>query len=337
MTKYALIFASFFLACPGAHAVAKCSRANLNKCLDSVCAINFSSNPLARCQYCGTSEAGTPPASGKKGMRNVSVGASSKYTISEKELKNAPSEPGQRYVWARTECMKKVAGCTDEDIEESYDSLIEQSCAAAKVSMDRAEKLDELAKAESKSKSSCESLITQCMLLDKACTADYRNCKENSDFDKFFASCSIENTGCDEHISAIRETLLAARDTAVNSAEDALQHIVAAYQNKRLTLLNDAKNSCKDNRAYNRCVATVCANNMTFKCERATDEYPEHADKIFNSENAAAAALCGFYKAACATIDSWTAKTISKQQKTEEFNIQTENRVKELIKQSEKK
>ncbi len=303
MNKYALFLASTLLACPVAWGATTCSRANLTRCLDSVCAINFSSNPLARCQYCGTSNAGTPPETGKKGLRNVSVGASAKYTISEKELKNAPSEPGQRYVWARTECTKKVTGCTDDDIETVYDTLIEQSCAAAKVTMDRAEKLESLAKSATKSKSSCESLIDQCMTMDKTCAADWRNCKENADFDKFFANCGIENTGCDEHLSAIRETLLASRDSAIKSADKTLDAIIAAYQSKRTSLLNDAKNSCANDKAFNSCVATVCRNNMTFGCQRVEKEYPEHADKIFSSENASAAALCAFYKTACQTLD----------------------------------
>ena len=106
------------------HAATKCSTANLTRCLDSVCAINVSSNPAARCQYCGTSNAGTPP---KSKMRSVSAGASAKYNISEKELKKAPEDPGQRYAWATTQCIKKVAGCSADDVSEAYDKLIEQS------------------------------------------------------------------------------------------------------------------------------------------------------------------------------------------------------------------
>lgn len=299
--QLSFLISAVLLACPVANAATTCSRANLTRCLDSVCAINFSSNPSARCQYCGTSDAGTPPTSGKKGMRNVSVGSSSKYTISDKELKNAPAEPGQRYIWARTQCMAKVAGCTDDDITDTYDTLIEQSCAAAKVSFDRSQKLDELAK--SKTMATCEPLITQCLIADTACAADYSNCKENTNFDKFFSSCSVENTGCDEHISTIRETLLAARDTAIKSAEQSLERIVAIYQNERNSLLNDAKASCKNDSGYNRCVATVCKNNMKYGCVRPDDQYPEHADLIYNSENAAANALCQFYKTACRTID----------------------------------
>ena len=109
-----------------------CSRANLTRCLDSACAINMSSNPSARCQYCGTATAGKP--SSKKEMRSVSVGASAKYNISEKELKKAPSDPGERYSWATKLCLQKVSGCNAEDVSDTYDPLIEQSCKAAGVS-----------------------------------------------------------------------------------------------------------------------------------------------------------------------------------------------------------
>ena len=77
----------FISVCSGAFAATQqCSRANLTRCLDSVCAINISSNPAARCQYCGSVGAGTPP---NTKMKSVSVGASAKYNISDKELKKA--------------------------------------------------------------------------------------------------------------------------------------------------------------------------------------------------------------------------------------------------------
>ena len=78
------LFVALFLVPSDVWAAVSCSRANLTRCLDSVCAINISSNPAARCQYCGTPSAGAPSATG---MRGVSVGASAKYNISDKELK----------------------------------------------------------------------------------------------------------------------------------------------------------------------------------------------------------------------------------------------------------
>ena len=111
------------LTIPGVSVAATCSQANLTRCLDSVCAINVSSNPSARCQYCGTSSAGTPPT--KSGMQSLSLGQSAKYTLSEKELKNAPTDPGQRYAWATEQYIKKIDGCTPDDVSDIYDKLIE--------------------------------------------------------------------------------------------------------------------------------------------------------------------------------------------------------------------
>ena len=111
-----------------------CSVANLTRCLDSVCAINIGANPAARCQYCGSSSAGEPTKS--TAMKSVSAGASAKYIISDKELKKAPSDPGERYVWGTKLCLEKLSGCTPDDVEENYDNLIEQSCKAAGISAD---------------------------------------------------------------------------------------------------------------------------------------------------------------------------------------------------------
>ena len=106
-----------------------CSVANLTRCLDSVCAINVGANPAARCQYCGSASAGEPSKSTT--MKSISAGAFAKYTISDKELKKAPSDPGERYVWGTKLCLQKVSGCTPDDVTDNYDSLVEQSCKAA--------------------------------------------------------------------------------------------------------------------------------------------------------------------------------------------------------------
>ena len=202
----AFVFTAFFGA---SYAAPSCSHANLTRCLDSVCAINISSNPSARCQYCGTSGAGTPP---KNAMRSVSAGSSAKYNISDKELKKAPTDPGERYAWATSQCIAKVSNCTPDDVSEVYDKLIEQSCTAAGVSAQMKKLQSNIGK--SKSKSTCESEITVCITDSKRCTSDYRKCEENSDFDKFFSVCSTEVSGCDEHVSEIRTELLASNPDA---------------------------------------------------------------------------------------------------------------------------
>ena len=289
MKTQILLLLSAALLCTNAHAVAKCSHANLTRCLDSACAINISSNRAARCQYCGTSSAGTPPAA-KKGMKSVSVGTSSKYNITDKELKNAPEDPGERYAWATAQCIKKVSGCTAEDVSDTYDKLIEQSCTAAGVSAKLDKTLDQIAK--KKTKSSCKTDITACLVADKYCTADYRKCSENADFDKFFSTCSVNATGCDDYISEIRETLIAARDEAIKNTDTVLNKIISAYKTARDKKLSEIKAGCTDNAARDACVETVCARNMPNKCGDG-----------YESEKASAIGLCKFYDIACATID----------------------------------
>ena len=264
---------------------AKCSRANLTRCLDSACALNISSNPAARCQYCGTASAGTPNT--KNAMRAVSAGASAKYNISDKDLKKAPTDPGERYAWATEQCIAKVTGCTPDDVTETYDKLIEQSCTAAGISA-KMEKLQKQA-AKSRTKTDCSNEISACIIADNACTADYRNCEANADFDKFFSTCGVQSTGCDNFISDIRTELIAERDSAIKNADTILAKIIATYQNARETKLANTRSDCEENKAFEQCVETVCNSNMPDKC----------AD---NTEKVSAGLLCQFYKTACKTL-----------------------------------
>ena len=128
--------------------------------------------------------------------------------------------------------------------------------------------------------------------MDKYCSADYRKCAENADFDKFFAACSVESAGCDDYISEIRDTLIAARDNAITNADAILDAIIAAYQSARDKQISDIKSGCTDNSARDACVDTVCATNMPNRC-----------DIGYESEKSAAMELCKFYDTACATID----------------------------------
>ena len=268
-------------------ATASCSRANLTRCLDSVCAINISSNPAARCQYCGTSNAGTPP---KNAMRTVSAGASAKYNISDKELKKAPTDAGERYAWATTQCIKRVAGCTADDVSDTYDSLIEQSCKAAGVSAQLDRTL--AAAAKQKSRVSCENDIRACLIADTYCMADFRNCQSDADFDKFFSACGVNATGCDDHISTIRDELIADRDTAIKNADTILTQIVASYSAAREKKLSGIKSSCTDNSARDACISAVCQRSMANQCAAG-----------YESEKSMAIQLCKFYEIACATVD----------------------------------
>lgn len=282
--KYRLLFSTFGLVFAPAFAFGACSVANLTRCLDSACALNIGANPAARCQYCGSASAGLPTKS--TSMKSISAGASSKYTISDKELKKAPSDPGERYVWATRLCINKVKGCTADDVTDNYDSLIQQSCTAAGISVQMAN-LTQKAN-EEKSQSECTREISACIVEDKRCAADYRNCESDADFDKFFSQCAVESTGCDNFAHNIRNNLITSRDGAIQNADKVLAMIVSTYQTARENKLKSAKNSCVDDASTKKCVATVCANNLPHKCEPG-----------FEYEETLAAQLCEFHKIAC--------------------------------------
>ncbi len=285
MKPYIALFALLATVLPGASGAAtKCSVANLTRCLDSVCAINVSSNPAARCQYCGTISAGDPPSD--NGMRALSVGASSKYTLTEKQLKKAPEDPGDRYAWATVQCLKKVSGCTPDDVTDNYDKLIEQSCRAAGISAQVAALRADMAK--KKTKGSCKTEIRSCLIADTRCTSDYRECSENASFDNFFSQCGVDASGCDSYISEIRTELLSARDTAIKNAENALTGLVQSYAKARDSKLKSAQAMCTDNAGREECIESVCTRSMRNKCEPG-----------FESERSMAVQLCKFYELAC--------------------------------------
>lgn len=276
-----------------------CSTNNLTRCLDSVCAINIGANPAARCQYCGSASAGTPSTAGV--MKNVTAGSAAKYTISDKELKKAPADPGQRYVWATEQCLKKVSGCNTEDVSDTYDSLIEQSCKAAGIAAD----MSNLAKKanKTKTKTECSARINACIIDERHCLADYRNCESDVNFDKYFSQCSISSpatkdnkieydiSGCDSFLADIRSTLISNRNSAIKDAATLLQSIVKTHQNTRATKLASTQQSCKDKSAKQNCIKTVCADNMRHKC-----------DNGFEYEKTLAEQLCKFYDIACSRL-----------------------------------
>lgn len=286
MKKSILFFICGLIACPGAGISATCSQINLTRCLDSVCAINISSNPAARCQYCGTSSAGTPKAS--TAMRSLSLGQSAKYTLSEDELEDAPTDPGQRYVWATRKCIEKVEGCTTDDVSDTYDKLIEQSCRAAGVTAQMTATIAEVNR-QTTSATSCLTTIRACMIDEKRCGPDYSGCPDDASFNNFFSSCSVEATGCTDYIADIRNTITEAKDTAIANAEAFIENIVAGYQNAREQKLASANASCKNNAAREECIKTVCERNMPNKCAQ-------------DSETKSATLLCEFYDSACEVL-----------------------------------
>lgn len=288
MNKKAFILIAVLTAAPfGADAVTTCSKANLTRCLDSACAINLSSNPAARCQYCGTASAGAPTAG--DAMRSVSVGASAKFSFTAKELKAAPTDPGARYAWATAECIKKVAGCTPDDVTDNYDTLIEQSCKAAGISAEMSSL--RAAAAKTKTKSSCKTDVQACVIDAKRCGPDYSACADNADFDKFFSGCSVEAGGCDTYLGDIRTELIAARDTAIKNADTIIETIVASYKSEREKKLASVKANCTDNAGREACITSVCERSMANKCAAG-----------YSAERSMATQLCKFYDLACDTL-----------------------------------
>ena len=286
MKSLNLIFVGFFgcVVVFGANAaVSKCSKSNLNRCLDSACAINIGVNPAARCQYCGTSSAGTPPT--QKGITNITAGQSTKYALTEKELKVAPTDPGRRYIWATTECIKKLPDCTTDDVSASYDKLIEQSCKAAGVSMQTTKAVADLNAKPTKPK--CSEAFSAC--LAKKCGTSFETCEQDADFDRFIAECATDTTGCDEYIAEFRKSSTEERKKIYATREQVLKNLVNEYQNNRKTRMETARNSCNKNGAKKSCTDTVCNMYMVGKCAEST-------------EKAMADQLCKFYETACTVL-----------------------------------
>lgn len=283
MKKHTILFSVCLLFVP-TFVFGACSVANLTRCLDSVCAINIGANPAARCQYCGSASAGTPTKS--TAMKSISAGSSAKYTISDKELKKAPTDPGQRYVWGTKLCLEKLTECTPDDVTDNYDSLIEQSCKAAGISAEMAS----LAKKVNtqKTQNTCSTEINACVIDAKRCNANYKKCESDADFDKYFAECSIASTGCESFLTNIRQELISGRNSAIANADKLLKNIINAYKNAREQKLASAQNSCKNNKAKQDCVERVCKNNMRNKCATG-----------FEYEKTVANELCKFYDTAC--------------------------------------
>jgi len=284
--KYTKIFfavAVIFAQMAGVYAASgRCSKQNLTRCLDSACAINIGANPAARCQYCGTAGAGTPPTGG---MSNLSVGKSSKNSISDKELKKAPSDPGKRYMWASTECLKKLTDCTSEDVSDVYDPLIEQSCKAAGVAMQMSSANDALNKKPTQSK--CSASFTNCM--NKKCDTGFTKCAQDTDFDRSVSECATESSGCEEYLKEIRETIAKERKQQLSGHDKAIETLAKKYQKDRETRLNEAQTSCKNNASAKKCQESVCATNMAGKCKS-------------DDEKAMARGFCKFFEVACGAL-----------------------------------
>lgn len=263
---------------------ATCSKSSITKCLDSACAINIGLNPSARCQLCGSENSGEFTI--EEGLENVSLGMSSKNTLSAKELKKAPKSPNKRYIWATEQCIKKNPDCTPDDVTNTYDDLIKQSCKAAGIDMAMNAIQKEMGK--QKSKVICETEIKNCVIKENHCSVDWSGCLEDDSFSRFFSECVASVSKCDDYISDLRTKFLDDRDVFVKNKEKVLNDLIAGYKNKRENSLKEIKNSCKDNSKFDSCVSNVCSINMTNSCKAG-----------FEYEKAIAANLCKYLKIAC--------------------------------------
>ena len=285
MKFFALLFVvvcAEIAAVGGYAATSRCSKTNLTRCLDSVCAINASINPSARCQYCGTSNAGEPAT---KGLTNVTAGQSTKYALSAKELSVAPSDPGKRYVWATTECIKKLPDCTPDDASAAYDRLIEISCKNAGVTMQTASALATLTK--EKTRATCNNEITAC--INKKCGADFNTCPTDATLDRAIAECGVDAGGCDNYLADLRKSITGAQKSATENRDALITAIVTDRQTRRTSKVDAITTSCKNGTATASCVKTMCAEHMAGKC--ATD-----------TEVSMAKQLCKFYDTACTVL-----------------------------------
>lgn len=285
--KYPNIFFALFLSTfvsAGVHAApSKCSKANLTRCLDSVCAINSSINPAARCQYCGTSGAGEPPT--KSGLTNVTAGKSNKYALTDKELKQATSDPGNRYIWATQECLKKLSDCSTDDVTDTYDKLIEQSCKAAGISAKTTVANANLNK--KKNKSQCDTAINNCLI--KKCGNGFEKCEAQADFDRSFSECATDATGCDEHIADLRTSFNNERENASEKREQALTNLVKSIQTSRENRIKTARDSCAKKTSFD-----ACAKNIESMCRAALQS--RCTDAVLKTM---ADGFCGFQTHAC--------------------------------------
>ncbi len=264
---------------------ARCSTLNFTKCLDSACAKNIGANPAARCQLCGTASAGDA-ASSSVGLRSLSLGANSKTTISDSELKDAPAAPGERYIWATRLCIEKNEGCTPDDATKNYDKLIEQSCNAA---LNTARNSSSIRKANvQKTQSTCSGEIYSCITATSKCGESLNNCNEDTEFNKHFNACQIIATGCEAFATGIKSELT----NLIDLREESYTVIAKAYQEKRVSDETSTIQSCENDTAFNKCVEQICESGTRNKCAPG-----------FEDEKQMAVKLCDFHKTACELLE----------------------------------
>ncbi len=262
---------------------ATCSRLNLTRCLDAVCATNVGANPAARCQLCGDSMAGSPADTG---LRAVLGGTG--YSLTEQQLRAAPVSQGARYAWAADECIKKVPGCTVDDVFDEYDKLIEQSCKAVCVNADILAR-QSAAMTASKSADECLDSVRVCVTSDSRCGADFANC-ESEVIDRHISECSVTAGNlCATYNADIRRTITNSRNSVVAARANIVETVAASHRARRDSELAAARGGCADNQSRNACVTRTCGA-MPGKCE----------DRF---EQSAAELMCAYETVACSRLN----------------------------------
>jgi hypothetical protein len=286
-----LFFVLFAATFASAFAAAKCKQSDLLACLDSVCSEDM--EPTSRCYLCGTSAAKKPKAADyalgdSPVMQSLSVGKSSKNTISDKELKSAPKDPGERYQWATKECAKKIKDCEPEDVSDNYDKLIDQAC---KVALNDTEYEASLKKAAvKKTAEQCASDLNACLLASNKCDGNMLKCETDEEFNRNFSACMVLATGCDEFTTTLRDRMKKSRDEMVAKKDGNLDDLVSLKKMERERDMKTAKNLCSG-AGKEMCVAEVCGNFPNGLDANGLCADPE--EKIL------AANLCKFVDIAC--------------------------------------
>ncbi|MDR1027537.1 MAG: hypothetical protein LBL46_03930 [Rickettsiales bacterium] len=285
---FAAVFALAFL--PSVGAAAKCKISDLQKCLDSACYDELDAG--SRCYMCGTSAAKKPEKEkyalgDTPEMQTLAVGKSSKNTLSDKELKKAPTDPGSRYQWATDECLAKLKDCDAEEVADNYDKLIDASC---KIAMGESEYAESMKKAAvKKTRENCQAEMNVCVLADKRCGGNMLKCETDEVFNREVSACLVEVSGCGDFMTDLRNFAKRTRDDMVKKNESRLADLILLRQNERKNKMEMAQRLCGGG-GKDGCIMEICGNLPT-----GLDENGQcgAAEKIW------ANAFCKFVDVAC--------------------------------------
>jgi len=223
-------------------------------------------NPASRCYMCGTSaaEGARPPEDPRERqrqapqMQTLALGGSSRNTISDRDLRDAPRRPEDRYLWAQQQCLTLLSDCTERDIEDNYDRLIEQACHIAMNDIEFNVALREAA--VRKTEDTCNTELSQCLLGANRCGPNMLECESNEDFNRNFSACAVYVGGCDDFTTALRSRMMTQRDEMIAQRGRRVQELAELRRNEREHRWQQATGMCQDDRGFNACVIEMCGN-----------------------------------------------------------------------------